>query len=105
MPRDAFRITVDRTEFLVAAGAIEARRLKTHRVDIGPPGPEPSRFVLNCLDQLRTEVLPAKFLLHPEQLDEQHRGPDLAHNPADDLVAFAQRDGEALVLLLLHLLG
>src|SRR5215218_5669195 len=105
MARYALRITFDRTEFLVAAVAVEARRLKTHRIEIGPGSPKTLRFVLNRLDQLRSVILAAKLLLHPEQLNEQHRGPDFADNPADDPVAVAQRDGEALVFLLAHLLG
>src|SRR5258707_15293055 len=104
MARHAFRITFDRTEFLIPASAVETRRLKTHRIEIGPRGPKPLRFVFNRLDQPCPIVLAAKALLHPEQLYEQHRGPDFAYNPADDLVAFAQRDREALVFLLAHLL-
>src|SRR5512134_3271240 len=105
MSRDAAGIAFDRTEFLVTASAVEPRRLKTHRVEIGPRGPKLSCLVFNRPYQFRPVVLPAKLLLHPEQLDEQHRGPDFADNPADDLVALAQRDGEALVLLLPHLFG
>src|SRR3954463_5658634 len=88
-PRDPFRITLDRTEFVIAAGAVEARRLKTHRIQIGSRGPKLSCLVFNRLDQPRPVVLAAEFLLHPEELDKQHRGPDLADNPANDLVALA----------------
>src|SRR5712692_7959920 len=105
MARHAARITLDRTELFVAARTIKARRLKAHRVEIGPRGPETSRFILDCRDQLGAKILAAILLLHPEELDEQHRGPDFAYNPADDLAALAQRDGKALVFLLPHLLG
>src|SRR3982751_4312951 len=105
MSRDAAGIAFDRTESLVAAGAVKARRLKTHRVQIGPRGPKLSCLVFNRLDQPRPVVLAAEFLLDPEELDKQHRGPDFADNPADDPVALAQRDCEALVFLLPHLFG
>src|SRR5438552_5859860 len=105
MARHAARITLDRTELLVAARTITARRLKAHRVQIGPRGPKTSRFILDRLDQLGTKILAAILLFHPEELDEQHRGPDFAYNPADDLAAFAQRDGKTLVFLFPHLFG
>src|ERR1700730_6773728 len=105
MTRYAARITLDRTEFLITACPVEARRLKAHRVQIGPRGPKTLRFIFNRPDQLCSIVLAAKLPLHPEQLYEQHGGPDLSDNPTDDLVALAQRDGEALVFLLPHLLG
>src|ERR1700730_12978595 len=99
------RITLDRTVFPVAAGAIEARRLEAHRVDVGVRRAEAPRLVLDRLDQLRPVVLAAQLLLDPEQLDEQNGGPDLSDDAADDLVSLTQRDGKALVLLLSHLLG
>src|SRR5262252_6929806 len=105
MARDAAGITLDRTELSVAAGPIEARRLEAHGVDIGPCRPETPRFVLDRLDQLRTVVPSAQLLLDPEQLDEQDGRPDFPHDAADDLVTPSQGDGEALVLLLPHLLG
>src|SRR4051812_12780184 len=105
MARHAARITLDRAVLLITAVAVEARRLKTHGVDIGPRRPELPCLVLDRLDQLRAEVLAAIFLIHPEQLDEQHRGPDFADDPADYLAAFVQRHGKTLVLLLPHLLG
>src|SRR5216683_7818476 len=105
MARNAARIAFDRTEFLITGCAVEAGRLKTHRVQIGPRGPKAPGFVFNRLYQLCSVVLATKLLLHPEQLYEQHRGPDLPDNSADDLVAVSQRDGEALVFLLAHLLG
>src|SRR5262249_56680277 len=102
MARHALRIALDRAEFLVAAIAVEARRLKAHRIHIRPLRPELPCFILERLDQLRAKVLAAILLLDPEQLDEQHRGPDLANNSADDLAALAQRHREALVFLLPH---
>src|SRR5882724_8465732 len=99
MARHACGITLDRPEFFVAAIAVEARRLKAHRIHIRTRRSELPRFVLECLDQVRATILAAIFLLDPEQLDEQHRGPDLANDSADDLAALAQRDGKALVLL------
>src|SRR5437762_10484668 len=99
MARHAFRVALDRAEFLVAAIAVEARRLKAHRIHIRPRRSELPRFVLKCLDQVGAVVLATKLLLDPEQLNEQHRGPDLADNAAFDLAALAQRDGKALVFL------
>src|SRR3954467_5896760 len=105
MTRHAARITFDRAEFLIAAIAVETRRLKAHRVDIGTCRPELPCFILDRLDQRRPVVLAAIFLIDPEQLDEQYRGPDFADDPPDDLAAFTQRHGKPLVLLLPHLLG
>src|SRR4051812_975215 len=105
MARHAVRITFHRTEFLVAATTIKARRLEAHRIQIGTRGPETSRFILDRLDQLGAKILAAIFLLDPEELDEQHLGPDFADNPADDLAALAQRDGKTFVFLLPHLFG
>src|ERR1700755_3306494 len=105
MTGDVIRITLDRTEFPVAAGAIEARRLEAHRVDVGVRRSIAPRLVLDRLDQFRPVVLAPQLLLDPEQLDEQNRGPDFSDDAADHLVSFTQGDGEALVLLLAHLLG
>src|SRR5215472_4472182 len=105
MTRDATRIAFDGTELLVAAGAVEARRLDAHRVDIGARRPKAPRFVLDRLDQLRPVALSTQPLLQPEELYEQDRGPDFAHDAADDLVTLTQGHGKALVLLLPHLLG
>src|SRR5580700_5601163 len=105
MARHAARITFDRTEFLVTACAVETRRLKTHRVDIGLRGPKTSRLVFNRPYQLCPVVLAAKLLLDPEELDEQHRRPDFADDAADDRTLVAQRDGEAAIFLLPHLFG
>src|SRR5215471_18156714 len=104
MARYAVRVTIDRTELAVAAGPVEARRLEAHRVHIRPCRPQPSRFILDRLHQLRPVVLAAQLLLDPEPLNEQHRGPKLADNPADDLVALAQGNRETLVSLLAQLL-
>src|SRR3954469_11596528 len=103
MPRYACRITLDRAEFLITAATIEARRLKAHRVQIGPGRSKTPGFVLDRRDQPCPKIPAAKLLLDPEKLDEQHCGPDFPYNSADDLAAFAQRDGEALVFLLPHL--
>src|ERR1700738_387787 len=103
MARDATLIAVDRTEFLIPAGAVETRRLITHCIQKRTFGSDLSRAVLNRLDHPPPVVLAAKLLLHPEQLYEQHRAPDFTDDPADDRVTFTQRDGEALVLLLPHL--
>src|SRR5262245_30383917 len=105
MARHALRIAFTKAELLVAAIAVEARRLEAHRIHIRPRRSEFPRFVLERLDQRGAKILAAIFLLDPEQLDEQHGGPDLADNAAYDLAALAQRDGEALVFLLPHLLG
>src|ERR1700760_3952911 len=99
------RVTFDRTVFPVAAGAIEARRLETHRVDVGVRRPEAPRLVLDRLDQPRPVVLAPQFLLDPEQLDEQNRCPDFSDDASDGFATLAQGDGKALVLLLAHLLG
>src|SRR5579871_4154904 len=99
MTGDVARIALDRTELSVAAGAIEARRLEAHRVDVGVRRTEATRLVLDRLDQRRPVVLAAQFPLDPEQLDEQHRGPDFSDDASDDLVSLTQGDGEALVLL------
>src|ERR1700759_4940121 len=105
MTGDVARITLDRTVFLVAAGAIEARRLEAHRVDVGVRRPEAPRLVLDRLDQLRPVILAPQLLLNPEQLDEQDSGPEFSDDTPDDLVSLTQGDGKALVLLLPHLLG
>src|ERR1700759_2693606 len=105
MTGDFARITLDRTELLVAAGAVEARRLKAHRVYVGLSRAEAPRLIFDRLDQPRPVVLAPQLLLDPEELDEQHRGPDLSDDAADDLVPLTQGNGEALVLLLPHLLG
>src|SRR5512138_680917 len=105
MARHAVRIAFDGAKLLIAAIAVEARRLKAHRIHIRTRRSEFPRLVLDRLDQSRAEILAAIFLLDPEQLDEQHRGPDLANDPADDLAALAEGDREALVFLLPHLLG
>src|SRR5262249_47845779 len=104
MTRHTLRIASDRTELFVAAIAVEARRLKAHRIHIRPCRPELPCLVLDRLDQSCPVVLAAKFLLDPEQLDEQYRGPDFAYDAADDFAALTQRHGKTLVLLLPHLL-
>src|ERR1700751_1365019 len=104
MARHAARIAVNGAELLVAAGAVEARRLKTHGIDIGARRSEPTRLVLDRRDQLGAVVLAAHLLVDPEPLDEQHRGPDLPHDPADDLAAVLQRDRDALQSLRPHVL-
>src|SRR5215475_15145113 len=105
MARHALRIAFNKAVLLVAAIAVEARRLKAHRIHIRPRRSEFPRFVLERLDQRGAKILAAIFLLDPEQLDEQHGGPDLADNAPDDLAALAERHRKALVLLLSHLLG
>src|SRR5690242_6771055 len=97
MAGDAGGIAVDGAELLVAATAVEARCLETHRVEIGTGRPELPRLVLDRRDQLRAVILAAKFLLDPEELDEQNRGPDLTDDSADDLAALFQGNREALV--------
>src|SRR3954452_15080908 len=104
MARHAARIALDRAELLIAAGAIESRRLEAHRVDIGPRRAEPFRFVFDGRDQLRSKAFAAHGAIHPEQLDVEHRGPELSNDAADDLVAVTERHSDALVALLAHLL-
>src|SRR6516162_3676631 len=105
MTRDAAGITLDRTELLIAARAIEARCLNAHGVDIGARRAKASCFVFDHLDQLRPVASSPQPLLQPEELYEQDRGPDFADDAADDLVVLSQRDSEAFVFLLPHLLG
>src|SRR4029077_2582893 len=95
-------INTDRSEIPVAAGTGKDPRPKNHRVNIGSRGPQTTRLILDCPDQLRSIVLAAQRLLDPEQLDEQHAGPNFPDNPADDLAALAQRNRETLVLLFSH---
>src|SRR5215468_5097039 len=102
MARHAAWIAVNGAEFFVAASAVEARRLKTHRVEIRPGRPDLSRLILDRRDQLCAVVLAAEFLLDPEELDEQNLRPDLTDDAADDLAALFQGNREALVLLLSH---
>ena len=71
MARHAVGITFDRAELFIAAGSVEARRLKTHRIDIRPDRSELPRLVLDRLHQLRAEVLAAIFPLDPEELDRR----------------------------------
>src|SRR5690349_11001630 len=104
MTGDAAGIIPDRTEFLVTASAIEARRLEAHRVDVRPRRSEAPRLVLDRLDQLRPVVLAAQTLLYPEQLYEQNRGPDLSDDAAGNPVPLTQGNSDALVFLLPHLL-
>src|SRR6516225_1641392 len=103
MTRDATGIALDGTKLLVTAGAVEARRLDAHRVDIGARRPKAPRFVLDRLDQLRPVASSPQPLLQPEELYEQDRGPDFADDAADDLVVLSQRDSEAFVFLPPHL--
>src|SRR5581483_2557235 len=105
MTRRAARVTLDRSEFPVSAGAIEAWGLEAHRVDVCMGRAETPRFVLDRLDQLRPEALAAKPLLEPKQLDKQHRRPDFTDDSAHDGIFVPQRDGKPLVFLLANLLG
>src|ERR1700759_2912144 len=105
MTGDFAGITLDRTELPVAAGTIKARRLEAHGVHIRMRRPKAPRLALDRLDQLRSVILAAQCLLDPEELDEQNRGPDFSDDAPDDPVSLTQGDGEALVLLLPHLLG
>src|SRR5579871_1184421 len=98
----AARITLNRTELFISARAIEAGRLEAHRIHIRLGGPEAPCFVLDRLDQFRSKTLAAKPLLQPEKLDEQHSGPDLADDTANDRILFAQRNGKPLVFLPAH---
>src|SRR5947209_10918701 len=104
MARDAAGIAVNDAELLVPAGTIKFRRLETHGVHVGSDRPDPPCFVLDRRDQLRPKVLTAIFLLDPEVLNEQNRGPDLADDAADNLAAVLERDRDALQPLRPHML-
>src|SRR6185369_9863097 len=104
MARHAAGIALESAEFLVPAGTIEARRLETHRVDMGLDRALPSCLVLDRCDQLRAKPLAALLLVDPEILDEQNRGPEMPDDAADDLAAVLQRDRDALGPLLPELL-
>src|SRR5580693_1651368 len=104
MARHAARIAVNRTERLVSTLPVEAGRLNTHRIDVGAHRTEAASLVLDLFDQPRSSAFAAESLVDPEQLDEQHRHPDFADDPADDLFLFTERNGEAAVVLLPHLL-
>src|ERR1700727_955536 len=105
MARHAGRIAANRTERLVSALPVETRRLNTHRIDVGAHRTEAASLVLDLFDHPRSSAFATESLVDPEQLDEQHRHPDFADDPADDLFLFKKRDGEAPVLLLPHLLS
>src|SRR6516225_4841853 len=99
MTRDATGLAVDRAELLISARAIEARRLDAQCIHIRSDGPKAYRFVFNGLDQRLAMTLAAEFLLQPEQLDEQHGGPNFSDDAAYDFIIGKQRDSEALVFL------
>src|SRR5579872_6692634 len=105
MAGNAARITLDRTELPVSAGAVEAWGLEAHCIHIGVGRTKTPCFILDRLDQLRPETLAAKPLLEPEELDEQHRRPYFTDDTAYDRIIVPQRDRKPLVLLLAHLLG
>src|SRR5438105_3542877 len=104
MARHAAGIALEGAEFLVPLGTIEARRLETHRVDMGLDRALPPCLVLDRRDQLRPQTLAALLLVDPEVLDEQNRGPEMPDDTADDLAAVLQRDRNAPDLLLAKML-
>src|SRR5690348_3632994 len=100
MARHAAGIALEGAELLVPAGTIEARRLETHRIDMGLDRTQPSCLVLDRRDHLGAVALAALLLVDPEILDKQNRAPELPDDATGDLAAVFQRDRNALDLLL-----